>query len=300
MISILIPVYNFWVTDLVKALCSQITVQDIGEIIVFDDGSDVKYLHENRVIAGLPKVVYKEWNKNQGRVLIRKLLAEAADNPYLLFLDSDSRIIKTDFLATYINALQQQADVMVGGRIYSAKKPTDCRLALHWQYGRKREISKVQKKAVNPYSGFMSNNFLIKKSVFLNLNFDASLQGYGHEDTWMGIQLENQKAAIYYIHNPVEHIGLETAAVYIAKSENAVRNLVKLQRIAGTEILCRHIKIYRVYSTLSKYRLSSFIAFLHHMSRPLLIRQLTSCNPSLMLFDFYRLGYLINVKKAIN
>jgi glycosyltransferase involved in cell wall biosynthesis len=300
MISVLIPVYNFSVVDLVKTLCSQITGNNIAEIVVFDDGSETEYLRQNREIAGLPKVVYKELNKNHGRVLIRKLLAEAAAYPWLLFLDSDSRIIQSDFLATYFNALQQRADVLVGGRIYAANKPKDCRLALHWQYGRMREKMDIEKKAVNPYSGFMSNNFLIKKSVFLTLNFDASLQGYGHEDTWMGIQLENQKAAICYIHNPVEHIGLETADVYIAKSENAVRNLVKLQKVVGAETLSKHIKIYRVYSTLNKYGLLPVIAFSHRMLKPLLIRQLTSCRPSLFLFDCYRLGYLMNIKEAIN
>jgi hypothetical protein len=114
------------------------------------------------------------------------------------------------------------------------------------------------------------------------------------------MQLENRKAIIDYINNPVEHMGLETAEVYIAKSENAVRNLVKLQRIAGTEMLSRHVKLYRAHSTLKKYGLSSAIAFLHRASKPFLIRQLTSCNPSLMVFDFYRLGYLMNLKETIN
>lgn len=300
MISILIPVYNFAVTDLVKMLCSQITGSTIAEIIVLDDGSDTEYVFQNREIAGLPKVVYKELNKNYGRVIIRKLLAEAAAYPWLLFLDSDSHIIQDDFLTTYFHTLHKAVDVVVGGRIYTVNKPKDCRLALHWQYGRKREKTNVQKKAVNPYSGFMSNNFLIRKSLFLQLAFDIPLQGYGHEDTWMGIQLENQKAAMCYIHNPVDHMGLERADVYIAKSENAVRNLLKLQPIAGTEMLRKHVKIYSVYSTLHKYRLSSVIARLHRILKPLLIRQLTSCNPSLVLFDFYRLGYLMNCKESID
>lgn len=147
MISILIPVYNCSVTDLVKDLCNQITSDYKCEIIVLDDGSDMACLHQNRQIAQLPNVIYKELDRNHGRVAIRKLLAETATYSWLLFIDGDSRIIRNDFIAAYYRFLNDNIGVVCGGREYSVSRPRDCSLVLHWTYGRQREKIDRQKKS---------------------------------------------------------------------------------------------------------------------------------------------------------
>ena len=297
MISILIPVYNCSVTDLVRDLYNQITPDGNCEIIVLDDGSDRACLHQNREIALLPNVRYLELQKNQGRVAIRNLLAQTATYPWILFIDGDSRIIRNDFIAAYGRSLTGHMDVICGGREYAASKPQNCSLALHWEYGRKREKINFQKKTLQPYGGFMSNNFLIRKPLFLTLNFENAVQGYGHEDTWIGMQLEARKAAINYIDNPVEHTGLETAETYIGKSENALRNLLKLEAVAGPNVLRRHVKIFRAYFILKKCGLDRVVNFFYKRTQKLLRLNLKSCTPSLLVFDFYRLGYLTTLKR---
>ncbi len=294
MISILVPVYNFDVLALIQDLSKQLIDHHIdGEILVIDDGSEEPFLHLNNCISSLPNVTYKIAGKNYGRSGIRMLLAQQAAYDWLLFLDSDSKIISNRFLVNYYNELNTVVDVIVGGRIYSHTKPTNCKLVLHWKYGKERERINLKQKKMQPYQSFMSNNFLIKKAVFNALQLDDSLTGYGHEDTWMGIQLETKKTKMHFIHNPVLHIGLEGAEVYMEKAKNAVQNLMHLEKIVGKEILKKHVKLYSAYSRMKKLKMQWMLLAGYPFLQSYITKNLKSCNPSLMLFDIYRLHFLV-------
>src|SRR6476659_9659441 len=127
MISILIPVYNLNVIDLVHSLEKQLSlIKERGEIIVLDDASLSDYKQQNQSIAELPHVTYQYLPENVGRLKIREKLAALATYDWLLFIDGDSQIIKDDFLSTYITAIQHNTHVVTGGRIYQSKAPVDC------------------------------------------------------------------------------------------------------------------------------------------------------------------------------
>ncbi|MBK8505143.1 MAG: glycosyltransferase family 2 protein [Saprospiraceae bacterium] len=174
MLSILIPIYNIDVTSLVGDLVEQAQLLDSPvEIICIDDHSDDTWKKRNALIRKFRNVTYKELPGNLGRSKIRNLLASEAQYPRLLFLDSDSKIIRLDFLLKYAEAYDEQS-VVVGGRTYPDKSPKSD-FHLHWKYG-----SLIEQKAT---SDFQSNNFLIPASVFKRYPFDESLTRYGHEDT---------------------------------------------------------------------------------------------------------------------
>src|SRR5689334_1624674 len=102
MISILVPVYNFDVTELAADLSRQLTaLQKPGEIILYDDGSEEKFRHINSATTRLPHVQYIEAGINHGRIRIRQLLAEKAQYDWLLFLDGDSKLHFDGFLHDY-------------------------------------------------------------------------------------------------------------------------------------------------------------------------------------------------------
>jgi glycosyltransferase involved in cell wall biosynthesis len=187
MISILIPVYNQDVNNLVARLSAGLShLQGEGEIIVMDDGSAPAFRLINEAIGKLPFVRYMPLEKNHGRARIRQLLAEAAAGEWLLFLDGDSEIPSDNFLANYYQAIVTNAGVIVGGRIYTTNPPQHCKVALHWKYGTHRESRQPGKKH---QPAFMTNNFMIQARYFKQLTFDTGGEGYGHEDTWIGIQL---------------------------------------------------------------------------------------------------------------
>lgn len=308
MISILIPVYNRNVNQLASTLSSQLSATNQpGEIILLDDGSGAEYRKANAATANLPHVKYIEAGTNHGRVRIRQLLAVKANYTWLLFLDCDSMIISAQFLQKYFNEIlpfpeypttPEYPGLFVGGRIYQQQPPGDCNLRLHWQYGRKREAIDAAKRNEDPYPGFMSNNFMIHKMVFSQLKFADDWQGYGHEDTWIGMQLEANGMKIKFLDNAILHDGLETATSFLQKTEQALQNLNRLQKLVNKEQLKRHVKLYRAYSKFRSAGLLWIPKLMYGIRRKKIEKNLHNCRPSLYYFDLYRLNRFIQITRS--
>jgi len=291
MISVLIPVYNTPVVELVKEIHRQLnSLAQSAEIVVIDDASLPQYKMQNRSIENLSAVTYKELPENIGRTKIRKLLSEAANGEWLVFIDGDSIIIEPSFLKNYHHAFSTGSDVILGGRVYPTEKPKECFKVLHWKYGTTRE------NVVKKQNGFLTNNFCIAKEVFSKLKFNIDLKGYGHEDTLLGIQLKQTGARVSYINNPVLHNGIEDSSVFIEKSLQAVHNLHILSNVIDERTLRQHVKLYDQYCKLEQKGLTSAIKTIYHRSAKAIERNLKSCSPSLFLFDFYRLANFILLK----
>ena len=169
MLSICIPVYNEEVVVLVSELLRQAQQLPVDfEILVWEDGSQEEYKLNNRTLADLDsRLQYVEWQQNQGRSIIRNRLAQAARYRYLLFLDCDAKLPDDQFLARYQAAWQEELDpqVICGGRVYP-DRPEEASLQLHWLYGTRKESRPVERRQQAPTASFMTNNFLLSKSIF--------------------------------------------------------------------------------------------------------------------------------------
>ena len=292
-LSILIPVFNFDVTLLVNDLSDQLKQSvGVGEIVLIDDGSDASFEALNKPLSHFPFVKYSRNVVNTGRTATRKLLAESAQNDYLLFLDCDSKIIKDNFLQVYFEQIDFNEQLVCGGRIYSPHAPEKCSLHLHWKYGSIRES--INKKKKNG-PAFMSHNFLVNKSLFLKLNFRDLLNGYGHEDSFWGIQFRQMDIIIKQINNPVLHNQLEEADDFINKSNQALNNLLVMAKLVDGNYLKSEIKIYRWYKRLQSIGLASIFSLMERPFHSLMHSNLVSCKPSLIFFDLYRLALLIRM-----
>jgi glycosyltransferase involved in cell wall biosynthesis len=292
-LSILIPVYNRDVTLLVSSLAKLIAKEKIvSEIILLDDASDpaTDLLNSKLVEGGF--IYYFRNQKNLGRENTRKLLAQKANYPHLLFLDCDVKIANPNFIAKYADQAKKDTPVCIGGLLYDEERPEQCKYKLHWKYGRERETK------VNSGDGiFLSSNFLMQKELFLNLSLDVNLTHYGHEDTLIGIELKKRKIPILSIEAPVVHEGLEENTVFIRKSLLAVENLIVLEKIAGSDLLQQHIRLYRWYKKLSSLYLTALIEKLEALSHKLIMKSLHSCSPGLKYFDWMRLAHFIRLKQ---
>ncbi|HYH16037.1 MAG TPA: glycosyltransferase family 2 protein [Flavisolibacter sp.] len=298
MISVLIPVYNCDITALITTLEHQLSIVRIPyEIVIIDDGSNLAFKEKNRAVIQYKSVEYSEFPYNKGRIATRNELMKKAAFDWLLFLDADSQITYNKFIEYYIQNLHDKWDVIVGGRIYSKITPADCRLRLHWTYGSKREMQLSEQRSKRPYAGFMSNNFLIRKAAFQKLQITEALVGYGHEDTWMGIQLERMGAKVLHLDNPALHNGLEDNKVFIEKSLNSLQNLQKLQKIVGEQALKKHVKLYAFYCRCKNLGLLPIANAILTVMQPIIQKQLASCKPSLFLFDLYRLHHFAQIAK---
>jgi hypothetical protein len=225
-----------------------------------------------------------------GRMASRQKLSDLARYNYLLFLDCDSKIVEDDFLSAYFKLITENISLASGGRMYAEVPPTDCSQMLHWKYGRIRE-SRGGKSG----TAFQSNNFLIKKEIFKGLDTYLQIPGYGHEDTWWGIQFDQKSISGNYINNPVLHASIEKADIYIEKSEQALANLLLLEKNIDRSLISRHVKIYRWYHRLKRIGLSGLYLFFEKPFHDYFRKNLLSCKPNLFFFDCYRLAALIKM-----
>ncbi len=230
MLSILVPIYNFKVEKLVKSLMKQCNALKINyEILCFDDGSRKKIKYENSILSDYFGVNYTELSENLGRAKIRNWMAKSASYENLIFLDCDSKIVSSKYIANYISHINNY-DVINGGRIYSKKQPRAKSKYLHWKYGRKRESVSARKRNKEVTMYFHSNNFLVRREIMLDFPFDEKIQGYGYEDLEWATKLNNSGINILNIDNPVEHLGLETASVFIQKTRKSIDNLILINK----------------------------------------------------------------------
>lgn len=229
MLSILIPVYCFDVRPLVKQLWEQAQALPFDwEIRVLDDASTGSWQILNRELTALRGVHYQEQERNTGRAQIRNTLATQAQFEYLLFMDCDSATPDQDFLDRYCQHLAPQT-VLCGGRTY-LEAPATKSEHLHWWYGSQREVRTAAIRQRKPYEGFMTNNYVVPRSVALRIPFNSSIQQYGHEDTLFGLELKRNRIPIQHLDNPLLHIGLEDAETWLGKQQQAIGNLYALHR----------------------------------------------------------------------
>lgn len=293
MLSILIPVYNYSIFSLVETLHKQVLECNIPfEIICLDDASQ-DFLIENQRINKFTNVSYSILQKNIGRSAIRNLLAEKAVYDDLLFLDADTFPVHENFVSSYISQINNSEKVVYGGILYQNIKPPKNEL-LRWIYGIRREALKVSDRNKNTYLSFLSLNFLIKKSVFSKVRFNESIPNLRHEDTLFSFELKQKQIEVIHIENPVYHLGIEDSKTFLRKSEEAV---LGLQNLVESDLIAQdYVKLSYYFQTIKKYGLKNIIAFTFRIFKPLFINQLLSKNPSLFLFDLYRLGYYCSLK----
>jgi len=198
------------------------------EVICIDDASSQRCKDQLMELQHKDSVKIELLNQNIGRSKIRNLLVKMSSFETLLFLDADGMVEDGDFISAYWE-VKDTADIICGGRSYSAQPPKDGDLLLHWYYGTKREVSSAAHRQKYPWQGFQTNNFLVNKRVFEKVNFEESIKTYGHEDTLFGIECKRAGFTIAHIDNPAMHVGLETREQFISKMKEAVKNLYQLR-----------------------------------------------------------------------
>lgn len=290
MISVCVPVYNFDINPLVDSLLEEIQVYNLScEIVLIDDCSQEKFKQINKAASN--KVKYIQLTENIGRSKIRNLFLKYASNDYLLFLDCDSLIISKDFLRLYIAQLKDGVNIVCGGRVYPEGRPNRSRL-LRWKYGIKKESKTANERRIDPNKSFMTNNFLIKKSVFLLVKFEEQLTEYGHEDTLFGFELKKAGQTILHIENPILNGDIETNELFLEKSEKAIENLVFLSKTSlHADVLTAEVSILSVAEKLKN--VAPLIRLHHHLFGGLMKSLLKAGLASVICFDLYKLGYLL-------
>jgi len=292
MLSILIPTYNYNVVPLVLELQKECLECDINfEILVFDDGSKL-FLVENKQINSLENCRFEVIEKNIGRSAIRNLLAEKAKFNSLLFLDADTIPIHNHFIKIYIAQINEDEKVVYGGIEYQKEKPKKSKI-LRWKYGNSREALSVEKRQENPYLSLLTLNFLIHKNIFKKVSFNETIPNLRHEDTLFSYNLKQQKVTIIHIYNAVYHLGLDDFEIAIKKENESI---LGLKYLTDHELLpTDYVRLSKIATKIKKIKLNFAFALFYKTTKPFFLKNMSSSNPSLFIFDLYRLGNLCNL-----
>ncbi|MCQ2960500.1 MAG: glycosyltransferase [Bacteroidales bacterium] len=289
MLSILIPVYNCLVFKLIQDLHNQCLLQQIDfEIIVIDDCSSIEIQQQNKAIQTFSHTKYEELSENIGRSKIRNLLAQKANFPYLLFIDNDTEIIKSNFIQTYVSLCNDNI-VISGGLLYPQTEPEN-KKKLRWNYGTKKEVVSASKRMKNPYKSFNSINFVISKKVFFN--FDESICSYGHEDTLFGFRLQQAKIPILHIDNPILHKNNTSNENFLLQTKESIQTILSLKnnKTIPPEFL-RQITLMKMYFFVEQLHLVKIIASIFTSYHKNLEKNIIK-RSSLFLFNIYKISYL--------
>jgi len=289
-ISVLIPNYDWDVSTLIKSLHKQLVHAGVPfEILCFDDCANSIHRAKNETVNALENVRYTVNANSYGRSKNRNELAYASCKNYLLFLDGDAGIEKNEtFIANFL-ASAEPNQVVCGGTAYESVAPTDARFLLRYLYGKKREEKAASIRQLEPWNGFSAFNFLIPRNIFLELKFDEYLSEYGHEDTIFGNELKYRCIPIKHIENAALHLGLDTNEVFLAKTKKAVENL---RRLIDVGLVDEDIKLYAWYAKTKMVFMTAPIGALYLNMHKRWEAQLAGPNPTLKLFDLYKLAYL--------
>lgn len=297
MLSILIPVYNYDVNVLVRELKRQCDNAAIEyEIFLCDDASHESARRINETVSTSGDFRFKQLEKNVGRARIRNIMAGEAKYDNLLFMDCDSEMVKDNYIKTYLPYCDRNK-VVCGGRVYSIIPPFDKNKLLRWKTGKKKEELDAAVRNQNPYRSFMTNNFLIPKKIMLAHPFDENISGYGHEDTLFGFQLKRKKIKVIHIDNPLLHAGLEDAEEFIAKTDNATANLWRIwkdKKLSEKEL--KEIPLMKTYLSLKKKSGRRVTRSLIRSFQKRIRKNLLSENPSVFLFDVYKIEKMLSYK----
>lgn len=295
MLSICIPIYNFNASALIEELHKQMLACDEKtELIIIDDASSP--IHKEKIRAAVAPHTYIELTENIGRAKIRNLFLQYVQYDYLLFLDGDSLMVRPNFISSYIQYVKQNAaSIVCGGRIY----PTTCpsrKQALSWKYGTFKESKNVLERNRNPNRSFMTNNFLIQKKLLSQIPFNEQLIQYGHEDTLFGYQLSKQHIVINHIDNPVLNGDIENNEVFINKTEKGIQNLIFIcQSLQQDNSFIQNVSLLKTQSFIKRIHISLCFRILFFFLQTPIRKALESGFAPLLLFDFYKLCYIIKI-----
>lgn len=293
MLSILIPTHDHTCYQLVADLHEQ--AEELGmpyEIIVAEDGSrsqvDIIANHKMEELSHCRHLIRKE---NVGPAAIRNVLAKEAVYHWVLFIDSDAKVERKDFLHTYLSAIGK-ADVVVGG-LYHERKNDNPHVTLRFKYEQAADKHRsAAERSLQPYHRFTTFNFMMRRSTFLCILLDETCREYGYEDALFGVELQRRGISILHIDNPLVHLGLDTNEAFLHKSETALRTLKALNGKME-----QHSRVGQTYARLRRRHLTGAMRLFFRLFRPLMRHNLLSKHPSLFLFSLYKLGYYTSLEQ---
>lgn len=291
-LSILIPTYNYVCLPLVRELHRQ--ASEMGglefEIVVAEDGSDQPDdIAQNAEITALSHCKHIVREENVGRAAIRNHLADMANMPWLLFIDSDMRVVSPHFVERYLQT-PDEWDVVYGGNTTKGGAWTDERLLkVRYEQAAERQFT-PQQRAKRPNQNLNTSNILVSKRVMQAVPFDSRFLTYGYEDVFWGMSLAQKGIEVAHINNPIGFNHYDSNVVFVGKTIEGLHTLYTFR----TE-LADFSPIIRLERRLRRWRLDGTVRSVLNKLMPLLHRRIIGFKPSLVAFKLFKLCTYLHI-----
>lgn len=292
MISVLIPTYNYVCYKLACDLHRQLSAYGGEyEIIVAEDGSDnQETITENDKVTMLSGCVHLVRKENIGRARIINYLVREAKGEWCIIMDSDAEVVSDDYIRKYAGCMTDGADVFVGDLVNPDSLP-QADATLRYKYEKAAERFRTAEfRNHHPFERFCTFNFMARRDTLLEVPFDERCTEYGYEDTLMGLELKRHGKRVSHIDNPLRHLGFDSNAVFLRKTETALHTLKKIE---GS--LLPYTGMGRLVLRIRAAHLTALVKVIYRLASPLLRYNLLGNRPDLTFFSFYKLGYFLSL-----
>lgn len=292
-LSILIPVYNDCVVDLVRRLQAQ--AQAISgleyEVLAVDDGStDYNIIARNEAINAIPCCRYVRCNHSVCRSAMRNRMVRQGRYDWHLMIDARLTICNDDFILRYLESGAHEGEVVCGGVCVDGRDQSAHLYSrnLRFRYEKTEENKhSLHIRQKSPYRAFRTTNFFYHRMVLMRVPYDERIMRYGYEDVMLGKKLCMEGIKVLHIDNPVVYTHFETNDLYIKKMDDALTTLCDFK-----DELVDYSPILSVLNCLKRFRLVWIIVLWHRLFTTLECRNLTGRHPKLFVLKLYKLGFV--------
>ncbi|WP_409021009.1 glycosyltransferase family 2 protein [Brevundimonas vesicularis] len=249
-LSVLIPFLRDDPADLIQRLDREAgSLGNRVEVVLLDDGTgDDDLTHRLTAIltAAVLPIRLITLTANQGRAAGRNLLASHARGQGLLFLDSDMRPDRPDFLQAWLAFVDAGQTPIAFGGFSLLQAPQDRQLAIHRQMAARSECLSAEQRQLQPEKYVFTSNLLIDRNIFQQHAFDASFTGWGWEDVEWAMRV-SRLYPVAHVDNPATHMGLDRVEDLARKYEQSAPNFAR--------VLARHPDFVTAYPSYRAARL---------------------------------------------
>ena len=227
--------------------------------------------------------------QNVGRSAIRNFLISQAQGEWLLFIDGDLTLDNPHFIRRY---LQTKSNVVVGG-IRIGGDPDIWKDNLRYRYEKAYEQKNtLQDRQCHATKHFRTTNFLAHKDIMMEHSFDENFVQYGYEDVLFGKSLAMDHIAITHIDNPITLDFFESNSEFLDKTEQSLRTLYTFRnQLKG------YSQLLETAEKIKKLHLQKLVNAVYFLVGQHIKKQLQGNNPSIFLFNVYKLMYYIHHEK---
>jgi glycosyltransferase, group 2 family len=237
----------------------------------------------------LEGVRYITRKQNVGRSAIRNFLISQAQGEWLLFIDGDLTLDNSHFIRRY---LQAKSNVVVGG-IRIGGDPDIWKDNLRYRYEKAYEQKNTpQDRQCHATKHFRTTNFLAHKDIMMGHSFDENFVQYGYEDVLFGKSLAMDHIAITHIDNPITLDFFESNSEFLDKTEQSLRTLYTFRnQLKG------YSQLLETAEKIKKLHLQKLVNAAYFLVGQRIKKHLQGNNPSIFLFNVYKLMYYIHHEK---